>query len=261
MLRKLKFYNTVSRIFFLILTPVLFRVLNFAFIWHSIYWGVITFVVLIWMFFILIAPLFGRIGCGWLCFMGTVQDLNFNNSLFKIKQRKPILWLRLFLPVAFFASSITFLVVHFNNGTVETIRFIPNFFGTELNTHYQHVWFYDTFGAILLGILLEKRWACKNLCFMGALCAAGATYSRLIPVVDTANCNHCRKCEQVCLTAIPILEYVEKNNGLVTHSECILCGKCVDACSKNALQVKFVWNRNRFKANAIQKLTRQNAGS
>jgi hypothetical protein len=62
---KLSIYNTISRILFLILTPVFFRVFNFAFIWHSIYWGVITFVVLIWLLFILISPLFGRIGCGW----------------------------------------------------------------------------------------------------------------------------------------------------------------------------------------------------
>lgn len=86
MTQKLKFYNTVSRILFLILTPVIFRVLNFAFIWHSIYWGVISFVVLIWLFFIIISPLFGRIGCGWICFMGTVQDLNFDNSLFGIEK-------------------------------------------------------------------------------------------------------------------------------------------------------------------------------
>jgi hypothetical protein len=54
----------VSRILFLLLTPVFFRIFNFGFIWHSIYWGVISFVILIWFFFLLISPLFGRIGCG-----------------------------------------------------------------------------------------------------------------------------------------------------------------------------------------------------
>jgi len=244
--KKLASYNTISKILFLLLTPVLFRVLNFAFIWHSIYWGVVTFVVLIWMLFILISPLFGRIGCGWLCFMGTVQDLNFNNSIFKIKHKKPMLWLRFILPVLFFASSLTFLFLHFNNGTVENIRFIPNFFGTELTNHYQHIWFYDTFGALILGVLLEKRWACKNLCFMGSMCAIGASYSRLLPVIDSNKCIHCKKCEDVCLVNIPITDYLTSNKGLVTNSECLLCGKCTEICRKNAMSIKFVWNRRDY---------------
>ncbi len=248
-MNKLTFYNTLSRILFLILTPVLFRVLNFAFIWHSIYWGVITFVVLIWMGFILISPLFGRIGCGWLCFMGTVQDLNFNNSIIKMKQKKPIIWLRFVLPIMFLASSLTFLILHFRNGTVESIRFIPNFFGTDLTRHYQHIWLYDTFGALLLGILLEKRWACKNLCFMGSMCAVGASYSRLLPVVNIDECTNCKKCEDVCLVNIPITDYITSKKGLVTNSECLLCGKCTEICKKEAISIKFVWNRKEYLPN------------
>ena len=106
-LNKLSFWNTVSRILFLLLTPAFFRIFNFGFIWHSIYWGVSSFVILIWFFFL-------RVGAG----------------------------------------------------DIEGFRFAPTFFSTELNAHYQHVWMYDTLGALLLGVLLEKRWACKNLCAM-----------------------------------------------------------------------------------------------
>ena len=38
-MKKLYTYNYISRIIFLLVTPTLFRALNFAFIWHSIYWG------------------------------------------------------------------------------------------------------------------------------------------------------------------------------------------------------------------------------
>jgi len=253
---RIKFYNTVSRILFLMLTPVFFRVFNFAFIWHSIYWGVITFVVLIWMTFIVLSPLVGRIGCGWFCFMGTVQDLNYGNSLIKLKRKKPLLWIRFILPVMFLTSSLTFFFIHVHDGTIQGIRFIPDFFGTDLNTHYQHVWFYDTLGAILSGILLEKRWACRNLCFMGSMCAIGANYSRLLPVLDTTKCNGCKKCETVCLVNIPITDYIDSKKGLVTNSECLLCGKCTDVCAKKAITIQFVWNRKKYirsqKSNSVQ---------
>jgi ferredoxin-type protein NapH len=247
MVKKLSFWNTVSRILFLLLTPAFFRWFNFGFIWHSIYWGVVSMVVMIWFGFILISPLFGRIGCGWFCFVGTTQDLCFGYGIFKQKKRKPRLWLRMIMPVAFLASSITFFFLNRNGGMIGGIRFLPGFFSTELNPHYQHIWIYDTVGALLLGLLLEKRWACKNLCTMGSFTAMGSTWSRLIPVIDAASCNQCGRCESVCLVNLPLMKYAEPGNGLVTSSECTLCGRCVDSCRKRAIKIRFVWNRKKYR--------------
>lgn len=246
-MKNISFWNTVSRILFLLLTPAFFRWFNFGFIWHSIYWGVLSMVVLIWMVFILFSPLVGRIGCGWFCFVGTTQDLAFGYSVFKQKKRKPLIWLRLIMPLAFLASSITFFLLRKNGGEIDGFRFEPGFFSTELNTHYQHIWIYDTLGALMLGLMLEKRWACRNLCAMGSFTALGSTFSRLIPVIDTGVCNHCNRCESACLVNIPLRDYMDQGKGLVTSSECILCGRCEDACKKKALKIRFVWNRKKYR--------------
>lgn len=243
MKKNIYFYNYLSRILFLILTPTIFRALNFAFIWHSIYWGVITFVVLIWVFFIIITPLVGRIGCGWVCFMGTIQDYSSEVALFKIKWKKPILWLRILVLISFFSTSIIFFLINLNSGRIEGLSFNPSFLNMDLNNHYKYIWLYDTLGAVLLGLLLERRFSCKNGCAMGSLCAIGTTYSRLIPVVDINKCTNCGHCEKECLVRIPILDYIKNNNGLVTNTECLNCGKCVDVCKPKAIKVKFVWNR------------------
>ena len=152
-----------------------------------------------------------------------ITRLSFWNAVSRI--------LFLLLTPAFFATSITFHMLNIQDGKIEGFHLEPLFFTTELNTHYQHIWIYDTLGALFFGLLLEKRWICKNLFVMGSLSAIASTWSRLIPVIDSESCNLCKQCEKVCL---------------VTNSECIQCGRCVDACKRDALKFRFIWNRTKY---------------
>lgn len=238
-------YNFLVKIIFLLITPLIFQGIGIGFIWHSIYWGVITTVVIIWGLFILISPLFGRIGCGWVCFMGTTIDLASQHSIIKMKWKKPKIWVRVLILIPFFTTAILFYIINKEKGITHDFAVIPFFLKFDFSAHYQLVWAIDIGTALFLGLLLERRWGCKNLCFMGALCSAGANYSRLIPVVDKSKCNTCGKCEKDCLVRLPILDYIKNNQGLVTNSECILCGKCIDVCPKEAITFKFVWNRKK----------------
>lgn len=239
-------FNFLSRFFFLLLTPVFFQYFALGFIWHSIYWGVISFVLMIWIGFIILSPLIGRIGCGWFCFMGTVTDFAGSHAFRESKQKRPKMWLRLFSFIAFFTSAITFYLLNKERGLTHNFEIIPNFLPLNMDAHYKIVWVGDVMIAFFLALFLNKRWVCKNFCMMGGMCAVGAKYSRLLAVVDTTKCTRCGKCEHECLIGIPISEYIE-NNGLITNSECILCGKCANICKQNAIRIKFVWNRKKFK--------------
>jgi ferredoxin-type protein NapH len=250
-MKKLFSFNLVSRIAFLLLTPVFFQYLAIGFIWHSIYWGVITFVVILWAFFLLISPLFGRIGCGWLCFMGAAMDLAGERSLIKMKWNKPKIWVGGLILIPFFASAIAFYFINAKSGIAHHFAVQPSFLKLDFGMHYKVVWMIDIACAIILGLLLERRWACRNLCFMGALCAAGASHSRLIPVVDLGKCTLCGKCEKDCLVRIPIVDYARNNKGLITSSECLLCGKCAESCRFDAIKMKFVWNRKNYKKGIV----------
>jgi polyferredoxin len=253
-MKKVFTYNLLARIIFLILTPVLFRALNFAFIWHSIYWGVVTWVVVVWGGLILLSPLIGRAGCGWLCFFGTLQDFSGQQSLFNIPWRKPRWWMlvyRIVLVLSFFATALTFFFLNQMSGKITHLQFYLGFFSMTFDDHYKLVWIYDSAGAVLFGFLLDRRWMCRNLCIMGALCAAGARFSRMIPVVDTEKCSLCGTCDRDCLVKIPITHYIAKNNGLVTDSECLVCGKCVESCYREAVSIRFVWNRKMYRRNVL----------
>ncbi len=245
--KKIYSFNFLSRIIFLLITPVFFQFFALGFIWHSIYWGVVTFAMIIWMAFIFLSPLFGRLGCGWFCFMGTTADLSGEHSLFKTKWKNPKIWSRVLLLVLFLGSSITFYFLNKERGITHGFAIEPTFLKLDFNTHYKIVWMTDLSFAIIMGLFLDKRWACKNLCMMGVMCSAGAKYSRLLSVVDTDRCTQCRKCEKECLVGIPIVDYVKNNKGLITNSECILCGKCAAVCKFDAIKLKFVWNRKKYK--------------
>ncbi len=243
-------YNFLIRIVFLLITPLFFQYFALGFIFHSFYWGVITFVVIIWGVLIFSTPLFGRIGCGWFCFFGTTSDLSSKHSIFKMKWKKPKLWLKTLYFVLFFATSITFYLINKQKGITHNFEIIPNFLELNFDQHYQLVWVIDISIALILGLLLERRWACKNLCPIGSMCSVGAKHSRLLPVIDTNLCTLCGQCEKDCLVRIPMLDEIKNNKGLITNPECILCGKCVEVCHVDAVKLKFVWDRTQHKENA-----------
>lgn len=248
-MKNLYSYNFLIRVIFLLITPIFFQYFALGFIWHSIYWGAITFVVLIWGFIIISSPLIGRIGCGWFCFFGTASDLSSQHSIFKLKWKKPKVWTRVLMLFMFFSSAAALYFLNKQQGLTHDFKIIPGFLELSFNKHYQLVWVIDISIAFVFGLLAERRWACKNLCVLGAMCSAGATYSRLLPVVDTSKCTLCGQCEKVCLVRLPMINEIKNNKGLITNSECILCGKCIEACPTRAIKFKFVWNRKDHKKN------------
>jgi polyferredoxin len=247
-------YNFIIRIFFLLITPLFFQYFALGFIWHSIYWGVITFVMILWGILIVSTPLIGRIGCGWFCFFGTASDLSSQHSFYKIKWKKPKLWLRIFILFLFFSSSFSFYFLNANKGLTHDFALIPNFLELNFDKHYQLVWVIDISIALLFGLIAERRWMCRNVCPIGSLCSVGAKYSRLLPVVDTSACTLCSQCEKDCLVRIPMVDYIKNNKGLITNSECILCGKCVEVCHVDAIKLKFIWDRNKHKEKSLDVL-------
>ena len=249
--RKTTWYraNFIARMIFLLLTPTIFRYLNFAFVWHSIYWGAVTMVVILWGSFILLSPLFGRVGCGWVCFMGTVQDFGGQHAFFERKPWRPTAKRRTLYVLGFLGSASVFFLINQKSGLISGWRFDPYWLSSVFNEHYKHIWLYDTLGALFVSLLMHKRWACR-VCPMGSLCAAGANYSRLLPVVDASSCTSCGKCERECPIQVPILALTKQNRGLILDADCLLCGKCKAVCPKDAVELRFVWNRKKHLADS-----------
>jgi len=91
-----------------------------------------------------------------------------------------------------------------------------------------------TFAVI---IYVPRGW-CRYVCPQGAFSALFSRFSFLGLRRDPVRCSKagCRDCVDTCPMMVPILnEPWEK----FTHPECIMCLKCVDACSTKAIKPKF----------------------
>ncbi|MGD8505712.1 MAG: 4Fe-4S binding protein [Candidatus Bathyarchaeota archaeon] len=88
-----------------------------------------------------------------------------------------------------------------------------------------------------LAVYVPRGW-CRYLCPQGAFSALFSKFSFLGLRREPVRCTKagCRDCVQVCPTLVPILDLPWEK---FTHSECIYCLKCVDACSTKAIKPKF----------------------
>jgi polyferredoxin len=91
--------------------------------------------------------------------------------------------------------------------------------------------------TFVLVIYVQRGW-CRYLCPQGAFSALFSRFSFLGLRRDPVRCQKagCHDCVEVCPTMVPILDQPWEK---FTHPECIMCLKCVDACSTKAIKLKF----------------------
>jgi len=91
--------------------------------------------------------------------------------------------------------------------------------------------------ALALILYVPRGW-CRYLCPQGAFSALLMRFSFLGLRRDPVRCSRvgCRDCVEACPMLVPILDEPWEK---FTHPECIMCLKCVDACSTTAIKPKF----------------------
>jgi len=166
----------------------------------------------------LLAFIFGRLFCGYICIFGAVQEfikspikyhLTFSARTQKTLQKmKYIILIYLIVRILVTNSLILAGSTPFNA--------VFSFGGTSLSIIL-------TIITILLSLVIYRPF-CQFFCPLGAwlgLCAILNKYN-IIP----DDCISCKKCTNLCnIKAI--------NRGKINKKECILCAKCIDSCPKS----------------------------
>jgi ferredoxin-type protein NapH len=160
---------------------------------------------------LLLTFIFGRFFCGYLCPVGSVQEIAYHAPVpkFNLREKNAFMLIR----AGFF---VVFLVMAFLLSASLLAWFgIHDFFYLILSAGTA------VFIVMLLISLIFYRPFCRLVCPYGVLLSLGA-WVGLFQLHRTDACIECKKCEKACPT-----DEAKRNDG---KAECYLCGRCTDVC-------------------------------
>lgn len=200
--------------------------------------GVINGSFLVFVIMMIGSILFGRLFCGYLCPVGGLQECAFavNDKAPKQGWRnsvKYIIW-------AVWTAAIVFFFVH--NGKVTRVDF---FYQTQNGISVIDLRSYIIYYIVILTMLLPslifgKRIACHYFCWMAPFMVIGTKIRNLLHLpglhiaADPSKCVSCGQCNKNCPMSLDVVHMAQ--SGKCENPECILCGACVDSCSKKVLR-------------------------
>ncbi|MBQ6585931.1 MAG: 4Fe-4S binding protein [Coriobacteriales bacterium] len=177
----------------------------------------------------------GRAFCGWVCPMNLLLELvDWLRGKLKIKVKEQALprHIKLYVAAGVLVLSAIFCVPVFE--TFSPISFINKglIFGSTAGL--------VTFVAI---IVIELFWGhrvwCRSLCPLGGFYEVLGKVGQVNIAIDHDACIGCNQCKRACICDPVILDaVVAGEDGIVRAGDCMLCGKCIDVCPKDALHFK-----------------------
>ncbi len=190
---------------------------------------------------LLVTVFFGRFFCGWICSLGTLQDIfskageKLGISRVKVAGR----WDR-FLRMIKFPVLLAMIYLTWKTGTLIISKADPFAAYGHIPAGWAELAEGYLAGFIILivslaGSIFIPRLFCRYLCPLGALIQI-MSYTRLFRINrDNKTCISCGKCDKVC----PVDIEVSKKETL-SGGECITCYECVEACptEPNALSTR-----------------------
>ncbi len=199
-------------------------------------------------FFFLFGSLLGRTVCGWLCPFGLVQDLLYKIPLFHKKKRLPfhrILKYGKYMVLVFLvcigslflfgglAKVPAFCKYVCPSGTL--MGALPLLLANRSLRAQIGGLFFWKLGILLFIILLSVkvfRPFCQYLCPLGAVYGWFNRFSLVQIHWEKETCVSCQACQKACPVGLTAEE-------ISRSPECIRCGRCVSACQKKCLHLRF----------------------
>jgi len=191
--------------------------------------------------------LLGRLWCGWVCPGSGMQEMVEPINSRPVNGRKLdwikwliwIPWVALIFFLAWRAGgySSVDLLYHTQNGI--SVAGTP-----DRPIFIAYIIYYFVIALFTgLAVLAGRRAGCHSICWMAPFMITGRWirnrfgWPSLRLKADPSVCADCKKCTSNCPMSLDVNAMVQ--TGKMENTECILCGTCVDNCSKKAIRYSF----------------------
>jgi len=193
----------------------------------------------------------GRLWCGWICPGGGMQEIvdpvnakPVNRGRINwIKWLIWIPWTTLIAGMAIRAGGYTRMDLLYN-----TQNGISVAGSADRPIIFAYVIYYIVIALFIgLAVFVGRRAGCHTICWMAPFMMIGRWIRNRIGwpslrlVADASACADCKKCTSNCPMSLDVNAMVQIEQ--MENSECILCGTCVDNCSKKAIHYSFSGGR------------------
>jgi polyferredoxin len=222
-----------------LLFPAIFYYLSPYLIIEGTLKGIISGSFIYFILLFLSALTLGRAYCGWACPASGIQDNIMHINDRKILKGNIIKWI-IWTP---WISIIIMLAIR-QGGYSMVDPFYQTTYGLSIGNVNSLITYLLVLALIVIpAFVIGRRSFCHSLCWMAPFMIIGRKLRnlvklpslKLIPIPE--NCTNCHTCTSSCPMSLPVEDMVE--NKRMEHSECILCGTCVDGCKSKAIEFDF----------------------
>jgi ferredoxin-type protein NapH len=182
----------------------------------------------------------GRAWCGWVCPGGGLQEIvepvNTRRVNPKINWIKWLIWTP-------WITLIGWLVIRAGGYThIDFLYLTEN--GISVDQPMKYIIYYGVvLILVVLAVAIGRRAGCHTICWMAPFMMIGRWvrnrfgWAALRLSANTPACTNCQQCTKGCPMSLDVNAMVHKDQ--MENAECILCGSCIDGCSKKVIRYTF----------------------
>ncbi len=170
--------------------------------------------------------LFGKVFCGWVCYLGAIQEFIHIDKV-KIfqseKAQKIMKWIRITATVAVLIQLTFTHVILWNK--IAPFKVAVNLFSPNMTG-------YILLAIVLISSVFIHRPFCKTICPVGLLHGFVSKLPGASVLGINTSCAGCKTCNTSCqINAITR----EGTTSKLDNEECIRCGDCMDDCKISSI--------------------------